>query len=167
MKISITFYNHPCCQTNISKLLAQVKNGVDQMAVDGLAMAMAYRTDKRKGDKLMDSFDLLADSTINKIERLVEDAGTNVHEIAAQKTNTTNAIMLVIGVLMIGSMIVGYFVSRWLVGYSPGPSTRSMRSPKRSLKVSSWNGSPTSPNRMNLGRSVGISTTWSIRSRHC
>jgi methyl-accepting chemotaxis protein len=102
-------------------ILANVQAGIDQMAVDGLAMAQAYRTNKNLGDRLMDSYDILADSTIKKIDLLVNDASANIVAIAAHKTETMNTIMVVIGVLILSSMVLGYFISRWLVAYITRP----------------------------------------------
>lgn len=102
-------------------LLRNVQAGIDQMAVDGLAMAQAYRTNKKLGDRLMDSYDVLADSTINILDGLVLRSGENVASIAAHKSETINTIMVVVGGLILSSMILGLFVSRWLVGYITGP----------------------------------------------
>ncbi|MFZ4619094.1 MAG: methyl-accepting chemotaxis protein [Bacteroidota bacterium] len=102
-------------------LLLSVQAGIAQMATDGVAMGKAYRTDKRAGDRLMTEYDAIADGTVKKIDQLVKDAGANVIGIAAEKTAAIQTIMIVIGVLLMISMVMGYFVSRWLSGYVTRP----------------------------------------------
>ncbi len=102
-------------------LLLGIQTGITQMAADGIAMGKAYRTDKRAGDRIMAEYDVLADGTVKKIDKLVKEASANVLAIAAEKTATITAIMIVIGVLLAISMVLGYFVSRWLSGYITRP----------------------------------------------
>ncbi len=102
-------------------ILVNVQAGIDQMAVDGLVMAQTYRTNKQLGDRLMNSYDILADSTIRKIDVLVQGAGEDIVRIAAIKTETMNVIMVVIAVLILSSMVLGFVISRWLTAYITGP----------------------------------------------